>query len=179
MSSFRARGVKLRFHEKGDGELLCDCRTAGRSVTCNRVDGGGREFTTGLTNMDLAINLKAAEAKFAGDARKLVSTCGGLFGVVGTARFPGRRNLLTGKDVPPDPYAWFRCSADRSVTAGIMESDRALYVGSATGGASWRGRVLRIQHEPERKIPGVCERPPAAVRLERGWHGVRVRGCDG
>ena len=83
-----------------------------------------------LMNMDLAIDLKAVQAKFAGDAHKLVSTCGGLFGVVGTKRFPGWSNLLTGPGVPPNPYAWFRCSSDRSVIAGIVESNRALYVGA-------------------------------------------------
>ena len=102
-----------------------------------------------LMNMDLAIDLKAVQAKFAGDAHKLVSTCGGLFGVVGTKRFPGWSNLLTGPGVPPNPYAWFRCSFRPECDRGNCGEQPGVVCrrGSGDTGGAGRRRVLRIQRQ--------------------------------
>ncbi len=61
----------------------------------------------------------------------LMGTCGSLFGVFDEKRQPTRKDLLTETDISVDLYTWFRCSADRKVVVGIVEPERALYLGSA------------------------------------------------
>jgi len=86
----------------------------------------------GVFDMVRMVELKSGKPlfnKIRGSVPTLISTCGGLFGVLDAKRVPVRKDVLTGADVSFDPYTWFRCSADRKVVAGIAEQDRILSEG--------------------------------------------------
>lgn len=100
------------------------------SVASRTISGtaGGTEVAFTATVVDL----KSLQTRRVVDGEDgVIATCGGIFWTHGANRQgSGTRNLLTDEDLRFSTYPWFRCSSDRSVVLGQLNSSGSgVYIG--------------------------------------------------